>query len=104
MRTDIKAVHFDLKDPTKEYLEKKFRKISYGERFIEDLHLTLTKENTSFTAEVNVHTHWGELFHLKEEAKDLIEAIDKLFDKLDYKIAKEKSKIQDHHVEKPEKE
>ncbi|MEM5947277.1 ribosome-associated translation inhibitor RaiA [Spirochaetia bacterium 38H-sp] len=102
MKTDIKSVHFDIKEPTKEFLDKKLSKINYAEKIVEDLHITLTKEKSSYTAEVNVHTHWKELFHIKEDGKDLIEAIEKLFDKLDYKLSKEKQKIQNHHKEKPE--
>ena len=94
MNTEIKAVHFSLKDETKEYLEKKITRIHNAENMIVDLLFTLTKEK-EFSAEVNVNFRWGVSIHQKETDFELNPAIDKLMDKLDAKIAKEKEKVKD---------
>jgi len=94
MNTEIKAVHFSLRDETKEYLEKKIERIPNAESMIVDLLFTLTKEK-KFSAEVKVNFRWGVSIHLKEQDFELDPAIDKLMDKLDAKIAKEKEKVKE---------
>jgi len=94
MNTEIKAVHFSLGDETKEYLEKKITRLHNAENMIVDLLFTLTK-NKDFSAEVNVNFRWGVAIHLKENDFELVPAIDKLMDKLDAKIAKEKDKVKE---------
>ena len=94
MNTDIKAVHFSLRDETKDYLEKKIARIHNAENMIVDLLFTFTK-NKDFTAETTVNFRWGVSIHLKEHDFELNPAIDKLMDKLDAKIAKEKEKVKE---------
>jgi len=94
MNTEIKAVHFSLRDDTKEYLEKKIDRIPNAENMIVDLLFTLTKDK-DFSAEVTVNFRWGVSIHLKEKNFELNPAIDKLMDKLDAKIAKEKEKVKE---------
>jgi len=94
MNTEIKAVHFTLKDEAKEYLEKKIARIPNAENMIVDLLFTLTK-GKDFTVETTVNFRWGVSIHLKQKDFDLNPAIDKLMDKLDTKIAKEKEKVKE---------
>jgi len=94
MNTEIKAVHFSLRDETKEYLEKKIERIHNAENMIVDMLFTLTK-NKDFSVEVTVNFRWGVSIHLKENDFELDPAIDKLIDKLDAKIAKEKEKVKE---------
>ena len=92
MNIDIKAVHFSLRDETKEYLEKKIDRIHNAENMIVDLLFTLTKEK-DFSVEAKANLRWGVSIHVKEKDFDLNPAIDKLMDKLDAKIKKEKEKV-----------
>ena len=94
MNTEIKAVHFSLREETKEYLEKKIDRIPNAENMIVDILFTLTKDK-EFSAEVTVNFKWGVSIHLKETDFELNPAIDKLIDKLDAKIAKEKEKVKE---------
>ena len=95
MNTEIKAVHFSLRDDTKEYLEKKItERIPNAENMVVDLLFTLTKDK-EFSAEAKVNFRWGVSIHLKENDFELNPAIDKLIDKLDAKIAKEKEKVKE---------
>ena len=94
MNTEIKAVHFTLRDETKEYLEKKIARIPNAENMIVDLLFTLTKDK-DFSTEVTVNFRWGVSIHLKQNDFELNTAIDKLMDKLDAKIAKEKEKVKE---------
>ena len=94
MNTEIKAVHFSLHDDAREHLEKKITRIHNAENMIIDLLFTLTKDK-EFSAEATVNFRWGVSIHLKETDFELIPAIDKLMDKLDAKIAKEKEKVKE---------
>ena len=101
MNTEIKAVHFSLNNETKEYLEKKIARIHNAENMIVDLLFTLTKDK-DFSAEVTVNFRWGVSIHQKEQDFELNPAIDKLMDKLDVKIAKEKEKVKEKRPKKTE--
>jgi putative sigma-54 modulation protein len=93
MNTDIKAIHFALRDETREYLDKKLKRIHNAENMIVDLLITLTHEK-EFSAEATINFRWGVSIHVKETDFDLHPAIDKLLDKLDAKIVKEKEKAE----------
>jgi putative sigma-54 modulation protein len=94
MNTDIKAVHFTLKDETREYLDRKIARIHNAENMIVDLLITLTHDK-DFQAEATVNFRWGVSIHVKEQEFDLNPAIDKLMDVLDQKITKEKEKVKE---------
>lgn len=91
MNIDIKAVHFTLKEDAKDYLNRKITRLPNIENMVVDLLFTLTKDK-DFTAEATVNFRWGISVHVKENDFDLNAAIDKLIDKLDAKIIKEKEK------------
>ncbi|MDR0643825.1 MAG: ribosome-associated translation inhibitor RaiA [Treponema sp.] len=91
MNTDIKAVHFTLKDESRDYLNKKLTRIHNAENMIVDLLITLTRDK-EFSAEATVNFRWSKSIHVRETEFDLHTAIDKLIDKLDASIVKEKEK------------
>ena len=95
MNTDVKAVHFTLRDDTRGYLYQKIARIPNAENMIVDLLITLTKEAKDFSAEAKVNFRWGVSVHVKETDFELNPAIDKLMGKLDSKIIKEKEKVKD---------
>ena len=94
MNTEIKALHFNLHDDAKEYLNKKIERIHNAENMIVDLIITVKKEK-DFEAEATVNFRWGVSIHVKEEDFDLTPAIDKMMDKLEQKITKEKEKVKE---------
>jgi putative sigma-54 modulation protein len=94
MNIDIKAVHFTLRDDVKEYVEKKIDRIHNAENMIVDLRVTLTKDK-DFVAEATLNFRWGVSVHIKEHDFELNPAIDKLMDKLEQKVVKEKEKVKE---------
>ena len=94
MNLEIKAVHFSLHDEAKEYLNKKIERIRNAENMIVDLMITIKKEK-DFNAEATVNFRWGVSVHVSEEDFDLLKAIDKMIDKLEGKITKEKEKVKE---------
>jgi len=94
MNIDVKAVHFTLRDESREYLDKKVARIHNAENMIIDLMVTLTKDK-DFSAEATVNFRWGVSVHIKEHDFELNPAIDKMMDKLEQKITKEKEKVKE---------
>ena len=94
MNTEVKSLHFNLHDDAKEYLNKKIERIHNAENMIVDLIVTLKKEK-DFEAEATVNFRWGVSIHVTEKDFDLLSAIDKMMDKLETKITKEKEKVKE---------
>jgi putative sigma-54 modulation protein len=94
MNLEIKAVHFTLHDDAKEYLNKKIERLRNVENMIVDLLITIKKEK-DFNVEVTVNFRWGVSVHVAEEDFELTKAIDKMIDKLEAKITKEKEKMKE---------
>ena len=94
MNTEIRAVHFTMNEDAKEYLNKKIERIRYAENMIVDLLISVKKEK-DFEAEATVNFRFGVSIHVKEDDFDLTAAIDKMTDKLESKITKEKEKIKE---------
>jgi putative sigma-54 modulation protein len=94
MNIDVKSVHFNLKDDGREYIDKKIARIHNAENMIIDLLVTITKDK-DFEAEATVNFRWGVSIHVKERAFDLNPAVDKMMDKLEQKITKEKEKVKE---------
>ena len=94
MNTEIRAVHFTMNEDAKEYLNKKIERIRYAENMIVDLLISVKKEK-DFEAEATVNFRFGVSIHVKENDFDLTAAIDKMTDKLEAKITKEKEKIKE---------
>jgi len=94
MNTEIKALHFTMHDDAKEYLNKKLERIHNAENMIVDLIVTIKKEK-DFDAEANVNLRWGVSVHVKESDFEITKAIDKMIDKLESKIIKEKEKVKE---------
>ena len=91
MNIEIKAIHFNLPEDTRNYLDTKIKRIHNAENMIIDLLFTITKDN-GYSAESTVNFRWGVSIHVKENDFNLRSAIDKMIDKLDTKIIKEKEK------------
>jgi putative sigma-54 modulation protein len=94
MNVEVKSVHFDLYDKTREYLDKKLERLAFAKDYLVDAIFTFTKEK-DFKAEATLNFKWGLNVHMAEEDFDLNVAIDKLTDKVEHKIRKEKEKVQE---------
>jgi len=93
MTVDVRSVHFDLSDKSRAYLDTKLERIGYAKDMIVDLIFIFTKEK-DFKLEATVNFRWGTQAHLEERDYEVSPVIDKLMDRLEQKIAKEKEKIQ----------
>jgi putative sigma-54 modulation protein len=94
MTVDVRTVHFDLGEASRSYLDLKLERIGYAKDMIVDLIFVITKEK-DFKLEVTVNFRWGLQANLEERDFDVNPGIDKLVDRLEQKIAKEKEKVQE---------
>ncbi len=96
MNVDIRGVHYDISDNTKEHVEKKLKRLGYADEHIVDLLITIAHDKNGYVIEATMNFKWAKSSHLKVDTFDLFKGIDNLFNKLDNKIAKEKERIQEH--------
>jgi len=96
MNIDIQAVHFDLKDETRDYIEEQIAKIEFASDLIVDLDFKLVRESNRFEEEVKIHFRFGKSHVIKTKSFDLHEGLHELIDKLALKVKKEKGKIKEH--------
>ena len=96
MNVEIRGVHYEVSDNTKEHVEKKLKRLGFAEDLIVDLIFTISHDKNGYIIEASINFKWGKSAHIKVDAFDLFKGIDNLFNKLDNKIVKEKEKIQEH--------
>jgi putative sigma-54 modulation protein len=96
MHIEIKGVHYDISESTKEFIDKKMKRIGFAEDLLVDLLFTITRETNRYKVESNINFRWGGSAHIRTDAFELYKGIEILFDKLELKIKKEKDKIQEH--------
>ena len=94
MNLDITARHTELTDELKAYAAKRLVKL---ERLLGpvDVHLVLATEKHRQTAEVQVHSRFGD-FNGVEETDDLQASIHAVAEKLEKQARRHKDKIADH--------
>ena len=95
MNIDVRSVHFDLSEASRQYLANRLERIGYAKDMIVDLLFVFTKDAKQYKLEVTTNFRWGIQAHLEETAFEINPGIDVLIDRLDHKIAKEKQKIQE---------
>ncbi|TVR33299.1 MAG: HPF/RaiA family ribosome-associated protein [Spirochaetaceae bacterium] len=96
MHLEIQAVHFDLKDETRDFIEEKLQKIEFARDMIVDIEFTLVRDAREFELEVKIHFRWGKSHVIKLRTFELHEGLEKLIAKLEMKVRKEKEKIKEH--------
>ncbi|MFZ4618711.1 MAG: ribosome hibernation-promoting factor, HPF/YfiA family [Rectinemataceae bacterium] len=95
MTIDVRSVHFDLGDASREYLDKKLERVTYAKDIIVDMIFIFTREK-EFKGEVTINFRKGTQAHLEETDYEIQTTIDKLIDRMEQKITKEKDKMQEH--------
>lgn len=98
MTIEVRGTHgYNPGDSTKEYVDKKLKRLDYVKDYVANLHVTLDKQtNGEYKAEANIHFRRGTMGHLAVTDRDLFKAIDILFDKIEQKVTRDKDKLQQH--------
>lgn len=93
MQLDIKAIHFAFNEAQREHIDRRLERFSYAREYLVDLGLTLTREGSQYHVDASLHFRWGTVTHLKVSGYDLLEEFDRIMDKIQAKVSKEKEKI-----------
>ncbi len=97
MTVEVKGVHYEVSEKTREYVDKKLKRLAKVEDLVIDFHMTISREPKGmYITDSDIHFRWGKVSHVKVENRDLYKAIDMMFDKIEQKTLKEKEKIQEH--------
>ena len=101
MTTELKGVHLEISQRTRDYVDKKLPRLAFAEDLVTDLLLAFAREKNLYHLDATVNFRWGTSTRIHVENFKLTEGIDALFDKLEPKIEKEKNKVKDHHKKAP---
>jgi putative sigma-54 modulation protein len=93
MQLDLKTIHFALNEVQREHIERRLERFSYAREYLVDLGLTLTREGSQYHVDASLHFRWGSTTHLKVSGYELLEAFDRMIDKIQAKVSKEKEKM-----------
>ena len=104
MNTEIKWIHLEVSERISNYVNKKLPRLDFAKDLIVDFLLNLTREKSLYKIEATINFRWGTSTHVGVEGFDLYTGIDELFDKIEAKIEKEKSKVQAHRKKEPARE
>jgi putative sigma-54 modulation protein len=97
MNVEVKGIHVEVNKRIQDYIDTKMPRLDFGRDLIVDFVLNISREKSLFKLETTLHFRWGASKHVGVENFDLNKGIDELFDKLEAVIAKEKSRIKEHH-------
>ena len=96
MDFEVKGIHYEVSDHTKEHLQKKMKRLAYADEYVMNLIFSIEREKGNYNLDANLNFRWGTSAHIHLSNHDLYKGIDLIIDKLDNKITKEKEKIQEH--------
>ena len=100
MTTEVKGVHCEIDEQTRDYIERKVARLDFAKELIVELPITITKgTKQGYDFETTVHFRWGKSTHVGVRAFDMHKGVDALFDKLEEKVTREKAKLQHHKGE-----
>jgi len=96
MQINITGQHLKVTESLKEYVEKKFEKLTRHFDHVINIHVVLSVEKHEHHAEASLQVSGNKIFATAAN-EGMYAAIDNLVDKLDRQIVKHKEKLKDHH-------
>jgi len=99
MNLNVRGVHYNVSDETREFLDKKLQKLSFAEDYLHDLDLIITRETKGqgYSLTARLHFVWGSVKVVTQDCYELYEGIEFLVDKIESVARKEKGKVVDDH-------
>ncbi|MBV1876881.1 MAG: ribosome-associated translation inhibitor RaiA [Pseudomonadales bacterium] len=95
MQINVSGHHVDVTDSLRNYVETKLERLERHYDRITNMQVILSVEKQRQKAESTIRISGGEVY-ADAESEDLYAAIDKLADKLDRQLIKQKEKVKDH--------
>ena len=96
MQINVTGHHLKVTPALKNYVEKKFQRLSRHFDHVINVHVVLTVEKITHRAEASLQVSGNRIF--ADASNDgMYAAVDLLVDKLDRQIVRHKEKLKDHH-------
>ena len=96
MQINITGHHLKVTTALKNYVEKKFERLTRHFDHVINIHVVLTVEKLIHKAEASLQVRGNNIF-ADASNEGMYAAVDSLVDKLDRQIVKHKEKLKDHH-------
>ena len=96
MQINLTGHHVDVTPELRDYVTRKFERITRHFENVTNVRVILTVERQSHKAEATVHVAGADLF-ANALHTDMHGAIDTLADKIDGQVRRHKDKVTDHH-------
>ncbi len=96
MQINITGHHLKITNALKNYVEKKFQRLTRHFDHVLNIHVVLTVEKLIHRAEASLQVSGNKIF-ANASNEGMYAAVDSLVDKLDRQIVKHKEKLKDHH-------
>ncbi len=96
MRINITGHHLKITTALRDYVEKKFARLTRHFDHVINVHVVLTVEKLTHKAEASLQVSGSKIF-ANSDNDGMYAAVDSLVDKLDRQIVKHKEKLKDHH-------
>jgi len=90
------SANFSVSENIKDHISKRLEKLNYFKNHIKEINFHLDTEKHDFKIDVTVSVNKLGVLKFQAIDKSIYETIDKIIHKIDVKINREKSKIQDH--------
>lgn len=94
MNINFRGIGFNVSDEDRDFLDKKLKKLSFAEDYLQDLDVTARKESKGigFHLEAILHFAWKKEKAVSQDSYELYEGIELLADKIQSATKKEKEK------------
>jgi len=94
MNINFRGIGFNVTDEDRSFLEKKLKKLSFAEDYLQDLEITAKKESKGigFHLDAILHFTWKKEKAVSQDSYELYEGIELLADKIQSAAKKEKEK------------
>lgn len=94
MNINFRGIGFNVSDEDRDFLDKKLKKLSFAEDYLQDLDVTARKESKGigFHLEAILHFAWKKEKAVSQDSYELYEGIELLADKIQSAAKKEKEK------------
>ena len=94
MNINFRGIGFNVTDEDRAFLEKKLKKLSFAEDYLQDLEITARKESKGigFHLDAILHFAWKKEKAVSQDSYELYEGIELLADKIQSAAKKEKEK------------
>ncbi len=94
MNLIVRGVNYQPSDETRDFIDKKLKKISFAEEYLHDLEIVIKRESKGigYHIDANMHFTWKKEKIVSQDCYELYEGIELIADKIQAAAKKEKEK------------